>query len=32
MFETYESYIVKNFKGIHKEMNELQGLKLCPKT
>ena len=25
LFETHESYIVQNFMGMHKEMNELQG-------
>ena len=32
MFEILGSYIVQNFMGIDKEMNELQDLKLCPKT
>ena len=32
MFEIYGCYIVQNFMGLHKETNELQDLKLCPKT
>ena len=32
MFEIYGCYIVQNFMELHKEMNELQDLKLCPKT
>ena len=32
MFEIHGCCIVQNFMGLHKEMNELQDLKLCPKT
>ena len=32
MFEIHGCYIVYNFMGLHKELNELQDLKLCPKT
>ena len=32
MFEIHVCYIVQKFMGLHKEMNELQDPKLCPKT
>ena len=32
MFEIHGCYIVQNFMGLYKEMNELQDPKLCPKT
>ena len=32
MFEIYGCYTVQNLIGLHKEINELQDLKLCPKT